>query len=620
MRRTYTNFWSGMAAEMTAIAHTSAPIFRWGVLLILVVVWVGAGAIAWGDRGVLEAIYRTISAVGMYDDYFDANDDMIQLARFAGIIVPVVGILFAFSGALGRSLAHMFNLGAANHVVIAGVSPPALTLALDCRLKGDAVILIGEGLSEETALSLRRRGVIVIEGDPTRSDALASARAHHAAHVVAFEPDDTANLQIEAAVRRLVGSAKRRPPIGVHVATASPMLLKEAREMRSQQMRGKSARDLSIDPKPFSLDEIAARALIQSQAQTMLDLADHLGQERVHILFFGFDDAAEAVATHLFKSLWSLRFGAPRITVLTPDHEAAEARFQARHCEAFAHPGLWSADIVFMPFNWDAQSIGHATFEMIEHARGKPTAAVVSTGTDPGNIHLAIALGRSCNHGLRWPIPIFMKESARSEFSQTYAKGDETEQVDAYLQAFGARQETATRAIILRGALDRGAAIAHEHYNKAIAKRDPMRLKDLQAALRDWPDVLETYRSANRAAADSALVKMWDAGWRLAHARERGDVDPVISQADIQALAKVEHDRWCAERLMAGWRPSGERDNDLMLHDNLVPWEDLDDELRARDAVQVRAAIDIARVTHPHGFVRRPAPVQSPPPAESASA
>jgi hypothetical protein len=611
MRRTFANFWSSLACSMTAIAHAHAAFIRWGVMIALVAIWIWAGLAAWGDQGPLEAIYRTISAVSMYDAYFsvdkEAHGAALEIARYAGVIVPVMGLAFAFSGALGRSLAQAFNLGAAHHVVIAGDSPAALTLALDCRAHRDAVILIGAGLSEETALSLRRRGVIVIEGEATRLDTLKAARAHHAAHVVAFEADDTANMQIEAAVRRLVGKAKRRPPIGVHVSTSSPMLLKEAREMRARQMRNMDADDVAIDPKPFSLNEIAARGLVQSYAQDILSSAEYLKLDHLHIVLFGFDEAGEAAANSIFRSLWSKRFGAPRVTVLTPDPEEAEGRFRARHGEAFAHPELWSADIAFLPFDWNAQSMSHSVLDQVETARGKPGAAIVVTGADPGNIHLSIALSRICNHGLRWPVPIYMKESAKSEFSQTYAHGDETEEIDAYLQAFGARQDTATRAILLRGDLDRGAAIAHKHYNAHLSGRDPVKLKELQAAMRGWHEVLETYRTANRSVADAALVKLWDAGWKLAPARTRGETAPSVSDADLKTLAQTEHSRWVADRLMAGWRPApqGGRDNELMLHDSLVPWEALSEELRARDEVQVLAAVDVARLLHPDGFVRR---------------
>ena len=76
----------------------------------------------------------------------------------------------------------------------------------------------------------------------------------------------------------------------------------------------------------------------------------------------------------------------------------------------------------------------------------------------------------------------------------------------------------------------------------------------------------------------------------------------------MDKLARTEHDRWMAERLMSGWRPTGpgeERSNDLMAHNKLVPWDQLNEDDRKNDIVQVRAAVDVARIMHKDGFVRR---------------
>ncbi|MFZ2029499.1 MAG: NAD-binding protein, partial [Vitreimonas sp.] len=414
MARRYANAWSRAAARLTGVAHTQAPIFRWGILIALVAVWIGLGLVFWLHLGVWEALYRTIAAVSMSGDYFGVTNEQLNLVRFAALAVPIVGLLFAFSGALGQHLAQSFNLRASRHLVIAGDSPPALSLALDCRKSRDAVILIAQDLPEDTQLGLRRKGVIVLEGDARHIETLRSARAHHAAHVVAFEPDDTVNLQIEAAVRRLVGNGKRKPPISVHVSTRSPMLLKEAREMRSAQMRQDKMQGSPVDPKPFSIEEMAARALIQSETGELLNVAQHLHSDRLHFVFFGFDQGAESVAERVLSSLWSTQFAPPRLTMLVPDPAMAEAGFKARHREAFMHPELWAADVAFLPFNWDMAAVGPEVLDAVEQQRGKPTTAIVSTGSDPGNIHLGLALKRACNHGMRWPIPIFMRETSQS--------------------------------------------------------------------------------------------------------------------------------------------------------------------------------------------------------------
>jgi hypothetical protein len=221
---------------------------------------------------------------------------------------------------------------------------------------------------------------------------------------------------------------------------------------------------------------------------------------------------------------------------------------------------------------------------------------------------MALALKRACNEGPYWPAPIFMKESTRSEFSQIYARGDDTAERDAYLLAFGALQFTATRRDVIQGWLDQGAAIAHARYLKQQEKEGAaLDLKDLQAASRGWGDVIETYRSANRAVADAAMVKMWDAGFMPAPDKTQRALNGslVMPEHMIDDMAKAEHDRWIAERLLAGWRPGDKRDNALLIHNKLIGWDALTDFDKENDRVQVRAAMDIARMMAPHGLMKR---------------
>jgi len=617
---------SKLAASFTASASRRAPAFRWFVLTVLFVLWIVAGYIAWSaqEKGPTEAAYRTLGALAMTDAYMDVapNNWLMEAARFAGVALPLVGLLFAFSGSLGRSLARVFNSGAARHVVIAGSSPGAVSLAHDCLRKKDSVFLIARDLPEETKWLLARRGGTLIEGDATRIETLRGARAHKAAHVVAFEEDEAANLQIEALMRRVMGKLKRRRPTVTHIATVSPMLLMEAREMRALEQRKRDADSsgrrasrayaaaASMDPRPYSLHEIAARALIQDHSMAIVENAVALKQSAPHLLFMGFDEAAEAVAVRALMSLWSAHLGAPRLTVMTRDAAACERRFHSRFPQAFAHPDLWKADVAFIEFEWRERQIDRDLIDEIAASRQAPSAIVVSSGADSENIILALALKRACNVDNVWPVPILMKENTQSEFSLQYAKGDETAEHDAYLQAFGAVQQTATRRNILEGWLDVGAAMHHQYYQLGLEQRGYMTAKELQAATKDWDNVLETYREANRGGADAAMVRLHDAGWRPAEVKEKKQATHELAMPDsmMEAMARREHDRWVAERLMSGWRPGPQRDNVLRIHPNLKPWDALSEEEHARDVDQVRAAINVARMISPHGFMSREAP------------
>lgn len=623
MARRYGNLWARLGAGFVGISHQRAPAFRWGVIVVLAAVWILAGYHGWVKQGAAvapdgsvdfaEAAYRTVAALGPEGSYLSPPNIELDVARFAGIALPLVGLLLAFSAQLGRSVAQLFNYGAADHVVVAGSGPAALALVDDCVKNGDVVTLIAPTIIEETTLIMRAKGVTVIEGDAVRPEVLRGARAHKAAHVVAFDDSEARNLHVEAAMRTVAQSRGRRSPLAVHTAMVTPMLLQEAREMRSREQdvldraKGEAAKAprVLIDAKPFSLDELAARRLIQARAPSWLSLAKAMGQSRLHLVLFGFDGVAEAVAVRTLMAVWSAHFDAPRITVINSDPRRTELRFRARYPQAHANPSIWTPDIAFLHSDWTLAPIDQSMLAEIDKTRGPATACVVATGDDEVNIRIGLSLLRTCNLQGFWPIPIYLYEDSVSEFSRRHASGDKTPTMqDAFLEAFGARQTLSTRELVLEGAADRGAAVAHAHYVADIGRRDAASMRELQAAARDWGRILETYRAANRGSADSALVKLWDAGWEPALLGAAGETSPTIDPGLLPMMARREHDRWTAERLLSGWRP-GPRDNELLTHPNLKPWGALTEDEKNRDVAQVKAAVDVGRILVGQGFVRR---------------
>ena len=136
MARRYGNFWARLAAGLMGLSHQRAPGFRWGVIGALAATWAWAGYNGWikngaaigpdGQVDVAEAAYRTVAALGPEGSYLSPDNAELQIARFAGIALPLIGLLLAFSAQLGRSVAQLLNKWAADHIVIAGGGAGAL--------------------------------------------------------------------------------------------------------------------------------------------------------------------------------------------------------------------------------------------------------------------------------------------------------------------------------------------------------------------------------------------------------------------------------------------------------------------------------------------------------------
>ena len=109
---------------------------------------------------------------------------------------------------------------------------------------------------------------------------------------------------------------------------------------------------------------------------------------------------------------------------------------------------------------------------------------------------------------------------------------------------------------------------------------------------RPWAELPETARNANRITADHFDVKMRALGYRIVPKNEQAE-GVVLSSDQLELLARMEHDRWWADRLLDGWTLHVERDNQLKFHPNLVPYDELTEPIKQLDRDSVLQMIEI---------------------------
>jgi hypothetical protein len=129
-----------------------------------------------------------------------------------------------------------------------------------------------------------------------------------------------------------------------------------------------------------------------------------------------------------------------------------------------------------------------------------------------------------------------------------------------------------------------------------------------------WRMSDEWSKESNRQAADHVYVKLRSVGKRPDEVIAQG-----FTEGQVAKLARMEHKRWCAERLLNGWRPLPPTDENLTLwdddgrqkafkaeklHIDLVPFDDLIKGEPDKDYQQIEAiphALHAAQSRCQHG-------------------
>jgi hypothetical protein len=111
--------------------------------------------------------------------------------------------------------------------------------------------------------------------------------------------------------------------------------------------------------------------------------------------------------------------------------------------------------------------------------------------------------------------------------------------------------------------------------------------------MKPWEELDEDYRASNRRQARSIKKKLnaigcgFDAGDALFPTVE------AFTNAEIDVLARLEHDLWMTDRAAAGWRYGKQNDLKAKTNPNIVPWEKLTPAIRQYDVNTVQNIIPL---------------------------
>ncbi|MDO5814059.1 MAG: RyR domain-containing protein [Methanobrevibacter sp.] len=153
------------------------------------------------------------------------------------------------------------------------------------------------------------------------------------------------------------------------------------------------------------------------------------------------------------------------------------------------------------------------------------------------------------------------------------------------------KSETEAPSILLRN-VEKLAIQIHQQYidtttyqyeeKKANGELDDDLIEKYEGLV-SFNELSSHLKIANIRQARSIPSKLRIIGCELANKNDPREEITEFTQEEVNDLAMLEHDEWCEEKIKQGWVYGEERDDEKMIHNYLVPWDDLSPEIQQYD-------------------------------------
>jgi hypothetical protein len=591
-------------------AHASPPqrlSYRWWIAAIVVV-----AAAVFGGWGMwlheaehkhpiewLSIVYHTMQLFLLHAPHLESPVNwQLHLGRLLAALVVFWVVIRGVTALFRAELRLYWTRLSGGHVVICGLGRLGRQLATEYHNGGNGVVVI-EADADRAATS--PAGVLVVNGDACEVDTLRRAGATSASKLIAVCDDVQTNVAIVATVRDLL-----------HESTASRISSRvleswlfvpdaQLRQLlKRDQLIARTDAQFRVNVRGLDLFSLAARQAFQA---TPLDsqMIDRNSAAQVHLIIVGFGTMGQRLAVQAAHIGHFANRKPPRITVLENPDSANVNKFLTRYKHfpklAAFNPQPFSPDdadpegqilkaigtevhqLTTLALCWESRSNGTTgetqLFEQLQH-------------DDAVNLKLALGLHQS--HAAAMPRTL-MFQTRSCGFARLFGGAQPADWGDK-LTVFGTIEQTCALDTLAHESTDVVAKHLHEVWveTELAGGKQP----DSKPSHGAWDRIPEIYRESNRHAADHIPVKLRAIGRRaeklMGHRARLTTFEGEEHTAVVELLAEMEHARWCAERMLAGYSYApGPRDDINKTRPDIVPWEELDEGTRKYDREQVKA-------------------------------
>lgn len=531
----------------------------WGVAVVLGYIGFTKEAQAVGQNlSVWDNLYRTLQLVAI--ELGDVDSPVSWELNVARFLIPAMAAYTAIRAfaAVFRQQVQLIRLWfVRDHIIICGLGQKGFLLADHFRARKEYVVVIEQDEDNNLLSLCQERGIMVLTGDATDAALLQKAALQRAKYLIAVCGDDGVNTEVAVRAQEL---ARNRPKNAltciIHIV--DPQLRDLLRE---QELAGEQ--DPSFRLQIFNTFDRGARLLLQEYP--ILENA----AKAPHLLVVGLGHLGESLVVNAGR-LWQDRHPSPgqRLRITAVDRKA-QWEIESLYVR---YPQLTNYCQI-IPLQMDILSPEFQRAEFLFNGQGRCDVDIIyiCLDDDSKGLHTGLTLLRQIQ---QHPIPVIIRMAEHTGLATLLRKEQRNRTAFRNLRAFGLLTQTCTPALVLGGTHEILARALHEEYLNQ--QQQLGQTAQTNPAMVPWDDLPEPLKESNRRQVDHIRNKLKAIGADITALSGWSDALFELAPAEVELMARLEHERWLAERLQEGWQYApGLKDLTKKTHPDILPWEQL---------------------------------------------
>ncbi len=481
----------------------------------------------------------------------------LEVARLAAPSVSALALVTAVAVVFREQIAEWRLRHTHAHVVVCGLGEVGSTLASDLLAAGHQVVAVDADPLAPAVVALRRRGAVVVVGDARDPGTLRRAQIGRASHLISVVRADDANAEIVVQASELT-EGRQGPALTCLAHIGDPDL---CALLRSEELAASHHGSSRVDF--FTVDELGARAMIRDHGPFDLN-----GTRAPEVLVVGLSPFGQSVVTEIARQ-WrghpERARGPVTITIVDPEASEVADRLRRHHPQlddtARLLPVVARLDVL------DSDAVAGST------------ARIAYVCLDDDSCALQAAL--TIRNALADPdAPVVVELIHAGGMAHLIERMAPSERI----HAFTVLEHTLRADLLLGGTYEVLAQAIHAEYR--VQRRKDAASTRVDPSLAPWEALADSLKESNRDQAAHIGTKLAATGRRLAPLTNWQE-ETSFTEAEVEALAEMEHARWVRQRVRDGWT-DGPKDVTARTTPYLVPWAALSEEVKELDRQAVR--------------------------------